>query len=271
MVNYFTAADVADLNEYAAFAKGLPASLVQFRKTINLRPLANWVRTDQFQTKRLKSDAIAQANIWLKSPAIFETLHTEAQTLTGILSWFLKSLPSQRQPYDSSQFDNIVEVACNGTLNLLNELSKQQESMLRVTTNIYAVLPRFIDYMYSCIYEFSGLQNQLLAANSGAYDAYKNSFLTVFIPGDAKGTRRIEALNLIDTYQRMYVNSYAAASNVTGHFTRLKELAVTCVEQALALRGTRNTSTLRVDIRILLHSLTEIQRISAQARRLFFP
>lgn len=269
MANFFSAADVADLNEYATFAKGMPASLRQFRKTINLNPITNWLQSDQFQTTLLTSQAIAQADSWLERPAAFRALHEEAQQLTQELTRQSEQIGSGRQPLNPAQRNQIIELASIGTFKLLNETHKQQETMMRLATAIYTALPRLIDYMYSNIYLFAGLQIQRDAANAGQFDSHTNSFLVFFLPADPSGKRRIEALNLIDDYQRIYIKSYAAASNLIGHFTRLKQLTVACAEQVLTLRGTNNTATHRFDIRILLISLREIQDICSEANKLF--
>ncbi|MDB5981376.1 MAG: hypothetical protein JWQ69_2391 [Pseudomonas sp.] len=266
MTNYFTAADVTQLNEYALFARKLTASLTQFKKTINLRFFLNWSQSEKFETNKLINQATLQADIWLVAPRALKRLHSDFQQFTEEFGRQSEQLMNAEGSPDSSRLIELATVSTNKWLRVFNH---QQESMIRLTMGIHTVLPRLIDYMHSNLYIFAGWQNKRSGINTGHNNIYMNALLAIYIPPDNNGARLVEGLNHVDNYQRTYALSYAAASNLIGHFTQLKELTAICSQHALALRGIKNSRHFKSRIKILLILLKEIRRRSATASALF--
>lgn len=266
MANYFTATDIAHLNEYATFASGLPASLTQFKKTINLGLLQNWFQSELFEVSALTSQSEMHAEAWRAYPATHKMLHRDFQQFTAEFVRHSEQLLNTQSASDSS---GLIRFASTGTDKYLRAFNHHEETMIRLATCIYTVLPRLTDYLYSNLYAFAGWQNTLANINYDKGNAYYNSVLLIFLPADPKGARRREALNLIDRYQRTYALSYVAASNLIGHFTRVKEMMTACLQRAVELRHIKDRSHLNFNVRLLLTSLNEIQRLSAAADDLF--
>lgn len=266
MSTYFTLTDVKILDEYASYTKELPALLSTYQKLINLRWLGNRMLSTQFELNKLTRQVNAQAAMWRESPAIWTLLHSEIKHFTERLerqseSWILAPhLP------DLPEFLAFITDSIN---RFLSELTVQQDRMFSLATGIYTTVPRLIDYMLHNLYTFSGWQNTLNDVGSGRNNPYVNSLNVIFIPADYSGARRTEALNVVEQHQQIYASSYAAASNIIGHFMRLREIATDCMRRTLELRDVKKPVQVESSIRILLISVKELHRMTGEASELF--
>lgn len=264
MANYFTAADINNLNEFATFAQATPATLAHFRKTLNIGFLANWHQSQIFQTGALSSQLSTLADTWLNNPALLTRLHRDMELYAEeVLRSSERFLRLPRTP-----LIGLADYASSGVRGFSKRINDEQEAMIRLATGIYTLVPRLVDYMYNNVYRFAGRQNTLADVNAGKYDIYANSLLTIFIAADPTGSRRAEAFRIIDQYQQRYALSYAAASNMIGHCTRLKEIAVECAGHAEALKGMTKRSRINNRVHVLLVSVKEMQRMCLEANGL---
>lgn len=268
MIQYFTASDITELNNYALFNTSIPASLRLFRSTLDLGPLVYLFHSKQFNVPLLTHQAKTQTDSWLDSPAAFSALHIEFQQFTDEFVRLSEQLINS--PSSTGVF-SLYDFATVRTYYFLNAFNQQQETMIGLATGTYTVLPRLIEYMRNDIFLFAQRHNMLSndRTNTAGNELQRISKAFTPPPDPALAHRYLQALGLVGNYQSAYALSYAAASNVIGHFSRLKEMTGGCLWHAIALKNATSSRHLKHRVNILLVSLKEIQRMSATANALF--
>ncbi len=268
MMNYFTALDVNQLDNYAFFSDKLPTSLLLSRTTLNLGFTVDSRQYTLFELDKLINRAKADANTWRGTLDAFTSLHKELQLF--IDEFILISQQALEAP-GTPDTARLFEFATSRTFQLTKAFNQQQGTAIHLATGTYTVLPRLIDYTYSNIYLYAQRENMLSNATSikvgPAWGRISGSISVA--PNPTSAYRYAQAMKFIDAYLREYALSHMAYSNLTAHLTGLKEMTAHCVWQSLQLRTITKASRLKASVGILLVSLREIQRTSAEAISLF--
>lgn len=268
MTNYFTALDLNQLENYAIFSDKLPTSLLLSKSTLDLGSTVDSRQYRVFELDKLISRAKADANTWRGTQDAVTSLHRDVENF--IDEFILLSQQALRAP-GIPQSTRLFEFATSNNFQFLKTFNQQQQTAVRLATGTYTVLPRLIEYMYNNIYLYAQREHTRSNANSikfgPAWVRISGSISVALNPTSAY--RYAQAMEFIDAYQREYALSHMAYSNLTAHLTRLKEMTAQCVFQSLQLRTVTKPSRLKASLDILLVSLREIQRMSAEAIALF--
>lgn len=267
-MNYFTALDLKQLDSYTAFSDKLPSTLLLSRSTLSLGITVDSRQYTLFELDRLISRTKADANTWRGTPDAFTSLHRDFQQF--IDEFVLISQQVLRAPGTPDSV-RLFEFATSKTLQFVKAFNQQQETAIRLATGTYTVLPRLIDYTYSNIYLYAQRENMLSTATSITFGSARGRLLASISVGRNPTSvyRYALAMKFIEAYQSEYVLSHMAYSSLTGHLNRLKEMTGQCVWKSLQLRTLTKTSRLKASVDMLLVSLREIQRMSAEAIALF--
>lgn len=269
MINYFSISDIRQLHKFALFSKSHPVSISLFRSTLSLFVRTDTQQFELFEVRKLMAEASTQADSWSARVRSFSRLHSDIQQFTD--EFVLRSehlLSATSMPIDSS---SLADFAASKIGPLQKECNVQRQEMARLATGIYSVLPRLTDYLHSNVYLFAERQNMI---SSGRPIKLGNRAQRISItinpaPNPILAYRFGQTLKFIDNYEREYALSYAAASNIVGHFTRVEELAADCMRKTLDLKNAKRRLPIESRIGTLLISLKELQRISGAASELF--
>jgi hypothetical protein len=263
MANHFTAADIRQIRHHALFTDTMSASLYLYRVTLSLGFLTDSRQYARFELDNLINRAKTDASTWRSTPDKLFKLHREFQNFVDEFVRVTEQLSRAPGTPDSVQ---LVDLAVSRSHEFLNAFHQQQVTARHLAAGTYTVLPRLVDYMYSNVYLFAQRMDMLSKGTSitigPAHQRLTASFRVA--PDAVSAYRFSKALKFIDTYRAEYALAYAAYSNLTAHFARLKHRTADSVAQALALRDTDKTHRRKARAELLRVSLRAIQRESAE-------
>jgi hypothetical protein len=263
MANHFTAADIRQIRRHALFTDTMSASLYLYRLTLSLGFLTDSRQYARFELDNLINRAKTDANTWRSTPDKLSRLHGEFQNYVDEFVRVAEHISRAPGTPDSVR---LVDRAVSRSYEFLDAFHQQQVTARRLAAGTYTVLPRLVDYMFSNVYLYAQRMDMLSNGTSITVGpAHQRLTASLRVAPDAVSAYRFsQALKFIDTYRAEYALAYAAYSNLTAHFARLKHRTAHCVAQALALRNTDKTHRLKARAEVLLMSLRAIKHKSGE-------